>query len=274
MRLGVVQMTSAPDHGANVATVTNAMAQAADVGCDLMALPEVAGCMNRRLDQLGVAIGSEAHDPFISACRDLARDHAIWLHTGSTPIGAGTPGRYLNHSNLIDAAGRIVAAYDKVHLFDYYPDEGRPILESKRYDGGRQAVLAESPWGPVGMSVCYDLRFPALYRAYARAGAVMMVIPSAFTVPTGRAHWEVLLRARAIETGAFVIAAAQVGRHDDGRETYGHSMVVDPWGEVLLDMEQSTGLAVVDLDIGAVAAARSRIPSLDHDREFSLVTVG
>lgn len=262
VRLGLVQMCSAADHAPNIAAMQSHARDAAAQSCDMLALPEVAGCMNRRLSEAT----SEADDPYINACIEAARAHGLWIHTGSTPI-ASADGRFLNHSNLIDAQGQIVARYDKIHLFDYYPDDAPPLVESKRYAPGTRAVLAQTPWGGVGMSVCYDLRFPHLYRHYARAGAAIMMIPSAFTPATGKAHWETLLRARAIESGAFVIAAAQVGTHEDGRETYGHSMIVAPWGEVLRDMGDAPGLAVVALDLGEVEAARARIPALTHDRD-------
>ena len=269
LRIGVVQMTSTNRHDGNIAFVQDAAEKAASEGCGMIALPEVAGMMNRRIEADRDLIRDESSDPFISACRKIAAQHEIWIHTGSTPIVRAGDARFLNHSNLIDPTGRIVASYDKVHLFDMYPEEGTPILESRRYAPGNYSVLADTPWGPLGMSICYDLRFPQFFRDYARDGAVMLFVPSAFTVPTGRAHWEILLRARAIENGAYVVAAAQVGTHDDGRETWGHSLVVAPSGEVLLDMEDRLGLAVVDLDMDAVQRARTAIPSLAHGRTYS-----
>lgn len=269
LRLGVVQMTSARDHGPNIAVMQARLQQAADAGCDLVALPEVAGALNKRVADMGLG-ADETADPFIAACMNAARAHRIWVHTGSTPLATPAGGKFLNHSNLIDDHGQIVARYDKIHLFDYYPDAAPPIVESRRYDAGQTAVLAQTPWGKLGMSICYDLRFPQLYRDYAKAGAQLLMVPSAFTVPTGQAHWEILLRARAVENGAFVIAAAQTGTHEDGRTTYGHAMVVDPWGKLLLDMQTEPGLGVVDLDLNAVKQARARIPSLDHDRDFTL----
>lgn len=269
LRLGVVQMTSARDHAPNISVMKARVEQAAQAGCNLVALPEVAGAMNSRVADMGLG-SDETADPFIAACCDAARAHGIWIHTGSTPLAAPDSDKFLNHSNLIDDRGEIVARYDKIHLFDYYPEMASPIVESRRYDAGRSAVLAQTPWGPMGMSVCYDLRFPQLYRDYAKRGARFLMVPSAFTVPTGQAHWHVLLRARAIENGAFVIAAAQSGTHEDGRTTYGHSLVVDPSGQVLLDMQSEPGLGIVDLDLNAVDQARARIPSLTHDREFTL----
>lgn len=232
----------------------------------MIALPEVAGLMNRKADP--ACFQPPEQDPFIAACQRIAAQHSLWLHMGSTPTkGPGT--RLLNHSVLINDRGEIAAEYDKIHLFDVQLDGGKPILESSRFAAGDKAVVAQTPWGPMGMSVCYDLRFPVLYRTYAQQGAVLLFVPSAFTVPTGAAHWETLLRARAIENGAFVVAAAQCGQHMDGRRTYGHSMIVGPWGEVVADMEDAIGLQSVTLDISGATAARSQIPSLVHDRDYS-----
>jgi predicted amidohydrolase len=268
LRVALAQMCSADTHEANIATVAQLARLAAAEGAELLALPEVAGLMNRDPETSRRQVVAAGADPFIAACRDLAARHGLWLHTGSTPV-LGPDGRYLNHSTLIDAAGGIVAEYDKIHLFDVAIEGQAPIGESKRFAPGDRAVLAETPWGPFGLSICYDLRFPYLYRAYAQAGAVVMFIPSAFTVPTGRAHWDVLLRARAIETGAFVLAAAQAGHHADGRETWGHALAVGPWGEVLADLEGTApALRVLQLDLSQVARARAQIPawSLREDR--------
>jgi deaminated glutathione amidase len=261
LRAALAQMCSADTHAANIATVARLAEQAAGEGADLLALPEVAGLMNRNPETSQQQVVAAGDDPFIAACRDLAAQHGLWIHTGSTPV-RGPDGRFLNHSSLIDAGGGIVADYDKIHLFDVTLDGQAPIGESKRFAPGTQAVLAQTPWGPIGLSICYDMRFAYLYRAYAQAGAVLMVAPSAFTVPTGRAHWEVLLRARAIETGAFVLAAAQAGHHADGRQTYGHALAVDPWGVVLADLgEEAPMIRVLDLDLEAVARARAQIPA-------------
>jgi predicted amidohydrolase len=263
LRVALAQMCSADTHEANIATVSRLARQAADEGAELLALPEVAGLMNRNPETSRRQVVAAEHDPFIAACSALAAQYGLWIHTGSTPV-LGPDGRFLNHSTLIDAAGGIVAEYDKIHLFDVTLEGQAPIGESKRFAPGDHAVLAETPWGPFGLSICYDLRFPYLYRAYAQAGAVLMFIPSAFTVPTGRAHWEVLLRARAIETGAFVLAAAQAGQHADGRVTYGHALAVGPWGEVLADLgETAPSVRVMDLDLAAVGRARAQIPAWD-----------
>lgn len=267
MKLGLVQMTSTNTHDGNIQTAETLVAEAAQKGCDLIAFPEVAGLMNSRIEAARADIKTEAEDPYIRACQDLARAHEIWIHTGSTPVIQDGETRFFNHSNMIDATGQITARYDKIHLFDMFPDNAPPIQESKRYAPGRDIALADTPWGSMGMSICYDLRFPHLYRTYAQQGATCLFVPSAFTVPTGRAHWELLLRARAIENGAFVIAPAQVGTHDDGRVTYGHSMVVDPWGKILMDMEERVGLATLNLEIEDVARARARIPSLTHGHQ-------
>jgi predicted amidohydrolase len=261
LRVALAQMCSADTHAANIVTVAALAAQAAGEGAEMLVLPEVAGLMNRNPETSRRQVVAAGDDPFIGACREIAARHGLWLHTGSTPV-LGPDGRFLNHSTLIDAKGVIVAEYDKIHLFDVTLEGQAPIGESKRFAPGTQAVIAQTPWGPMGLSICYDLRFAYLYRAYAQAGAVVMFIPSAFTVPTGQAHWEVLLRARAIETGAFVLAAAQAGHHADGRQTYGHALAVDPWGGVLADLgEEVPALRVVTLDLGAVGRARAQVPA-------------
>ncbi len=275
LTLALAQTTSADRHAPNVATVRELAARASAAGADMLALPEGAGLLNRDRASALAEVTTHVDDPFVAACREAAARHGLWIHTGSAPVlgpdGPDGP-RFLNRSDLIGPDGAIVATYDKVHLFDIHLDGHAATGESRRYAPGERAVLAPTPWGPAGMAVCYDMRFPQLCRHYAQAGAAMLFLPSAFTVPTGRMHWEPLLRARAIENGAWVIAAAQVGRHADGRETWGHSMVVDPWGTVALDMGgEAPGLAFVTLDMGVVAAARRQIPSLLHDRPFAPV---
>lgn len=270
LRLGLAQMCSADTHAANIATLQTLARDAAGQGAQMLALPEVAGLMNRDAGSARRQVVPAEHDPFLAAAQSAARENGLWIHAGSTPVLA-PDGRYLNHSALIDDRGRITATYDKVHLFDVTLEGQAPIGESKRFAPGTHATLAETPWGPAGLSICYDLRFPAFYTPYAQGGAVLIFIPSAFTVPTGQAHWEVLLRARAIETGAFVIASAQAGTHADGRMTYGHSLVADPWGHVRADMgPDATGLAVLDLDLSAVARARAQIPAWQGSRPVPL----
>lgn len=270
MRIALAQMCSAPDHATNIATVTALAAEAKAQDADLLALPEVAGLMNANGDEARAHVVDAADDPYIAACQALAAQHGLWIHTGSTPVTA-PDGRFLNHSTLIDAQGSIRAEYDKVHLFDVRIEGQAPIGESKRFAPGDQAVIADTPWGGFGLTICYDMRFPYLYRMLGQAGASVIFVPAAFTVPTGRAHWEVLLRARAIETGAFIIAAAQSGTHPDGRETWGHALAVDPWGRVLADLgDGAPKLEVVDLDLTLVDRARAQIPALLNGRDVPL----
>jgi deaminated glutathione amidase len=270
LRAALAQMRSADTHGENIATVTDLAARAAGQGAELLCLPEVAGLMNRNAEVARTQVVAAERDPYIAACRELAAKNGLWIHIGSTPV-LGPDGRFLNHSAVIDATGTIRAEYDKVHLFDVAIEGQAPIGESKRFAPGEAAVMLDTPWGPFGLSICYDLRFPYFYRRYGQEGATVIFIPSAFTVPTGRAHWEVLIRARAIETGAFVLAAAQAGEHADGRETWGHALAVDPWGTVLADLgRDAPGLSVIDLDLAMVEAARRQIPALNTGRDVPL----
>jgi predicted amidohydrolase len=218
---------------------------------------------------LFAAITEEDKDPTLSALRDLARKLGIFVHIGSLAIKL-TGDRAANRSFLIDRAGEIAARYDKIHMFDVDLENGESYRESNNYRPGDTAVLVDLPWGRMGMSICYDIRFPALYRALAEAGAAMLTIPSAFTRQTGEAHWHVLLRARAIENGCYVLAAAQGGRHENGRETFGHSMIVDPWGRILAEAGREPGIVMAEIDPAAVAEARRRIPSLEHGRRFEI----
>ena len=274
LRLSMLQMTSHTSHAVNIVTVQEASAQAAHDGADLLALPEAAGLLNLDRETAVRDVTNAARDPFIAACQEAARAHGIWIQMGSTPV-TGPGDKFLNHGVLIDPEGQIVAEYDKIHLFDVHLEGKPPTGESRRYAAGETGVVVDTPWGPWGLSICYDLRFPGLYRDYAQAGATVVFVPSAFTVRTGRAHWEVLLRARAIENGAWVVAAAQVGKHADGRRTYGHSLVISPWGEVVADMGgEAPGQVTVDLDMGAVAKARGQIPSLENGRPYRMQLIG
>ncbi|ABD53995.1 carbon-nitrogen hydrolase family protein [Jannaschia sp. CCS1] len=269
LRVSMVQMTSTNSHSDNVRSLRQAAQQAADQNADMLALPEAAGLMDRDKDHARAQITGEGGDPYITACREEAARHGIWVHSGSCPVKA-PDGRYLNHTVLVAPSGDIVARYDKIHLFDVFLDGRRATGESDRYAPGSEAVVADTPFGPMALSICYDLRFPHLYRDYALAGSTVMFIPSAFTVPTGRAHWEVLLRARAIENGAYVIAAAQVGHHADGRVTWGHSLIVSPWGDVLADLGgDAPGQITLDLPLGDVVAARRQIPNLQNARDYT-----
>lgn len=270
LRVALAQMCSGDTHAGNIATMRDLAADAAGQGAALLCLPEVAGLMNRNGEVARTQVVAAQDDPFIAACRDEAVRHGLWIHIGSTPVLA-PDGRFLNHSAVIDDTGEIRATYDKVHLFDVQIDGQPPIGESRRFAPGDALVLLDTPWGPWGLTICYDLRFPHVYRRYGQEGASLVFIPSAFTVPTGRAHWEVLIRARAIETGAFVLASAQAGTHADGRETWGHALAVDPWGTVLADLgRDAPALAVMDLDLARVAAARRQIPALRTGRDVPL----
>jgi deaminated glutathione amidase len=215
-------------------------------------------------------IVAEEQDPALAMLRELARALGIFVHIGSLAIKV-SPDKAANRSFLIDRHGEVVARYDKIHMFDVDLASGESYRESRNYRAGELAVLADLPWGRLGLTICYDLRFPALYRALAEAGASFLSIPSAFTRQTGEAHWHVLLRARAIETGCFVFAAAQGGTHENGRETFGHSLVIDPWGRVLSEGGTEPQVVIADVELAEVAAARARIPSLQHGRRFEIV---
>jgi predicted amidohydrolase len=226
--------------------------------------------MEIKRERLFAAITEEERDPTLAALRETARKHSIYLHIGSLAIKVSHD-RAANRSFLIDRRGDIVARYDKIHMFDVDLANGESYRESNNFRPGDLAVLADLPWGRLGITVCYDLRFPALYRALAEAGASFLAIPAAFTKQTGEAHWHVLMRARAIENGCFVFAAAQGGAHENGRATFGHSLVVDPWGQVLAEAGDEPGIILADVDPAAVAAARARIPSLLHGRRFEVI---
>ncbi len=270
MRVGLAQTSTGIDPAANASALVAAIADLAGQGAGIVFTPEMSGLLDRDRVRGRAQLRTEADDGVLAAVREAASAHGVWVALGSLALlpepGAGLA---VNRSLLIDAHGDIAARYDKIHLFDVDLPGGERYRESAAYAPGGQAVVAATPWGQLGLSVCYDVRFPALYRALAVAGAEVLAVPAAFTVPTGQAHWHVLLRARAIETGCFVVAAAQSGLHEDGRATFGHSLVIDPWGAVLLDMGEGTGVAVCDLDLGAVAAARSKVPALANARAFT-----
>ena len=269
-RVGLVQMRAARTPRVNVDAASLLIAQAKAGGADYVQTPEMTNIMEVKREALFEAITEEAADTSLAAFRDLARRHAVWLHIGSLAIQV-SPERAANRSFLIDPKGEIVARYDKIHMFDVDLANGESYRESRSYRPGDVAVTADLPWGRLGLSICYDLRFPALYRALAEAGASFLAIPSAFTRQTGEAHWQVLMRARAIETGCFVLAAAQGGVHENGRETYGHSIAVDPWGRVLAESGTEPGVLFAEIDPAAITAARARIPSLQHGRRFEVL---
>ncbi len=268
-RAAMIQMRSGLAPAANIDAAARLIGEARDAGADYVQTPEMTNLLAARREQLFAAITEEDKDPTLSALRDLARKLGIFVHIGSLAIKL-TGDRAANRSFLIDRAGEIAARYDKIHMFDVDLENGESYRESNNYRPGDTAVLVDLPWGRMGMSICYDIRFPALYRALAEAGAAMLTIPSAFTRQTGEAHWHVLLRARAIENGCYVLAAAQGGRHENGRETFGHSMIVDPWGSILAEAGREPGIVMAEIDPAAVAEARRRIPSLEHGRRFEI----
>jgi predicted amidohydrolase len=266
-RVGLVQMRSGLDPARNIADAVALIDEAARLGAQVVVTPEMTNIMESRRSVLAGAVADEAADPAVAALAGAAKAHGIHLLAGSLALKHGD--RFVNRALLFAPDGSRVAVYDKIHLFDVDLPNGDSYRESATYDCGTGAVLAPLPWGQLGLTICYDVRFPQLYRALAKAGADFIAAPAAFTKVTGEAHWHILVRARAIETGAFVFAAAQGGRHENGRETYGHSLVVSPWGEVLAEAGTEPGVIVADIDPAQVALARSRIPALRHDRPFA-----
>jgi deaminated glutathione amidase len=266
----MIQMRSGLDPAANLAAALDLIDEAKQTGADYILTPEMTNILAARREQLFAKIVAEEQDATLTTLREVARKLAIYIHIGSLAIKA-SPEKAANRSFLIDRRGEVVARYDKIHMFDVDLAGGESYRESNTYRPGELAMVADLPWGRLGLTVCYDLRFPALYRALAEAGASFLAIPSAFTRQTGEAHWRVLQRARAIENGCFVFAAAQGGKHENGRETYGHSLVVDPWGRVLAEGGTEPGVVMAQIDPSEVVAARSRIPSLHHGRRFELV---
>ncbi|WNO52662.1 carbon-nitrogen hydrolase family protein [Stakelama saccharophila] len=267
MKIALLQMTSGIDPLANSRTIVNAVAKAAGEGAGMVFTPEMSGLLDRDRTRAEPHLHREDEDPVLSAVREAAALHGIWVALGSLAVRSAGD-RLANRSFVIDDQGGIRARYDKLHLFDVDLPTGESWRESKVYAAGDTACVANVPAGALGLSVCYDLRFPDLYRALSDAGATLIAVPAAFTRPTGRAHWEPLLRARAIEAGAWVVAAAQTGEHADGRATWGHSMVVDPWGEIMLDMGIAPGLGFADIDPDRVRDVRARIPALRHRRQI------
>lgn len=266
----MIQMTSGIDPIRNAAVVTQAAAEAAAQGAVMLFAPEMAGMLDRDRQRAATHVVAEQDNVYLNAIADAARAHAIWIHAGSVPVRKEGVERWLNRSVIFDDAGNARARYDKIHLFDVDLATGESWRESAAYAPGEQAVLLNTPAGALGLTICYDLRFPEVFVALGMAGAQIVTVPAAFTRPTGEAHWHVLLRARAIELGAWVIAPAQCGEHEDGRATYGHSLVIDPWGTVVHDSGTEPGLAIIDINIDQVAAIRQRIPALKHRRSFGL----
>jgi deaminated glutathione amidase len=263
-------MTSGIDPAANAATLIAAVDDARAGGAVMLFTPEMSGLLDRDRARAANHIVAEEDDPVLAAVRDAAGKAGIWVHLGSLALRR-SDGAFANRGFVIDAAGEIRARYDKLHMFDVDLPNGESWRESSAYRAGDRAVVVDTPVGMLGLSICYDLRFAALYAALADAGTEVFAIPAAFTRPTGAAHWEVLMRARAIENHAFVIAAAQSGDHADGRATWGHSLGIDPWGGVLLDMGESTGIGFVEIDPDAIAVARGRVPVRTHRRAIPAV---
>lgn len=269
MQVACVQMCSGRDVDRNIASVSAQIRQAAAEGADLVATPEVTNLMEEDNASLRALIDHYSTDRSVSAFSDLARELEIDLLIGSLAL-KGDGDKLVNRSMLFNRQGELAAYYDKIHMFDVDLGGGESYRESANYSAGDRAVLASVGGATLGMSICYDVRFAALYRKLARAGAQILSVPAAFTVPSGKAHWHVLLRARAIETGCFVIAPAQCGHHENGRDTYGHSLIINPWGEIVGEAGTEPGIIQASIDIPEVARARNRIPALQHDREFSL----
>ena len=269
-RIGMLQMTSGIDPAANAATVATAAKDAAALGATMLFAPEMAGLLDRDRKRAAEHVVVETANRYLSAIADAARAHGIWIHAGSVPVVDDADDRWRNRSIVFDDRGNIRARYDKIHLFDVDLPTGETWRESAAYAPGDRAVMLETPAGMLGLTICYDLRFPELFTALGMAGAEVVTVPAAFTVPTGEAHWHVLLRARAIELGAWVIAPAQSGLHADGRTTYGHSLVIDPWGSIVHDSGTAPGLAIVDIELDQVRDVRGRIPALKHRRAFAL----
>lgn len=268
-KVACLQVNAGRDIAPNLETALSMIREAAGQGAQMVLMPENVTMMEwGRKNVLAKALPEDDH-PAIPAFRDAARDTGLWLHGGSLAIALSN-GKVANRTYVFGPDGEIVARYDKIHMFDVDLGNGEVYRESSTFQPGGQAVVVDTPWGGLGLSICYDLRFPHLYRQLAKAGARFLTVPSAFTRPTGRAHWHVLLRARAIETGCWVFAPAQTGEHE-GRETYGHALIVAPWGEVVADAGEEPGILYAEVDTAAVDKARGKVPSLTHDRPFTMV---
>lgn len=267
LKVALTQLSSGPEMGPNLKAAEARLREAASNGAQFVLTPEMTSLLEPRNEQLIKKTFSEDDDPGLRLFRQLADELCIWLLIGSLPIKIG-PDWLANRSYLIDPEGRITARYDKMHMFDVDLDGGEIYRESKTYKAGSAAVIAPTPWGGLGLTVCYDLRFPYLYRRLALMGARMLAVPAAFTKLTGQAHWHILLRARAIETGSFVLAPAQCGPHSGDRETFGHSLIVDPWGEIIAEAASEPAIVMATILLNEVDKARQKIPSLEHTRKI------
>ncbi len=268
-RIALLQMCSDIDPAVNAPVLVEAIERAAGRGARMLFTPEMAGMLDRDRSRAAGKIVTEDADPVLAAVRQAAAANGLWVALGSLPV-ARRDGRWANRSLVVDSRGEVVARYDKIHMFDVTLETGESWRESASYEPGERAVALDTPLGKLGLTVCYDLRFPALFQELGRHSCDLIAIPSAFTVPTGKAHWHLLQRARAIEASAYVVAAAQVGDHADGRRTYGHSLVVDPWGEVVLDMGGGApGLGFAEIDPERIATTRMQLPSLANRRDIA-----
>ncbi len=272
MKIALAQLTSGIDPVANARSLVDAVANAAAGGAVMLFTPEMSGLVDRDRARAAGALRNEDNDVVLAEVRAAAAEQRIWVHIGSLAV-LGEGGKLANRAFVIDDRGAIRARYDKIHLFDVDLPNGESWRESAAYAPGEGAVVVKTPIGALGLSICYDLRFADLYRALSNAGATVLAIPAAFTRPTGAAHWHVLMRARAIEAGAYVVAAAQTGEHEDGRATYGHSLVIDPWGEIVLDMGEDTGVGFAEIDPARIADVRARVPVIAHRRPIPAVTM-
>jgi deaminated glutathione amidase len=269
-RAALVQMCSGRDVGRNVKDATDLIRDAAAAGAHYIQTPEVTTLMELDRARLLSSLQPENNNAALAAFTSLAKDLKVWLHIGSMAVTC-SDGKLANRSYLINPLGQISARYDKIHMFDVDLGNGDVYRESEHYAAGSEAVLAPLPWGDIGLTICYDLRFPGLHRTLAQGGAKFLAVPAAFTRVTGEAHWHTLLRARAVESQTFVFAAAQGGRHENGRETFGHSLIISPWGQILAEGGRDPGIVVADIDLAILDDVRRRLPSLTHDRAFQLV---
>ena len=273
MKVAALQLCASDDPVANLAITLSMVQQAAEAGAKFIATPEVTNCVSSSRRRQNEVLALQENDQTLVAMCTAAAQFGVWISVGSLALKLPDDDRFTNRSFMIDPSGQIVAQYDKIHMFDVTLSETEQYRESDGYRAGGNAVIADTAFGKIGMTICYDIRFPHLYRGLAKSGASILLIPAAFAQPTGRAHWEVLLRARAIETGCFVIAAAQTGEHQTSqgrpRKTYGHSMIISPWGEILADAGEDQGIIYADLDLSLVESTRARVPSILSNQSFS-----
>ena len=273
MKVAALQLCASDDPVANLELTISMVQRAAEAGAQFIATPEVTNCVSSSRRRQNEVLALQENDQTLTALCAAAARFGVWISVGSLALKLPDDDRFTNRSFMIDPSGQIIAQYDKIHMFDVTLSETEQYRESDGYRAGGHAVIADTAFGKIGMTICYDIRFPHLYRGLAKSGASILLIPAAFAQPTGRAHWEVLLRARAIETGCFVIAAAQTGEHQTTqgrpRKTYGHSMIVSPWGEILADAGEDQGIIYADLDLSLVESTRARVPSILSNQSFS-----